>query len=72
MLLGSDTGIANADSMPLMVCNHQRILIRETFKGLAERGKCTMRWFLGFKLHLTKNDRGEILNFVFIPGNVVD
>ena len=28
--------------------------------------------FLGFKLHLIINDKGEILNFMFTPGNVDD
>lgn len=28
--------------------------------------------FFGFKLHLIINDKGEILNFMFTPGNVDD
>ena len=31
-----------------------------------------MRWFIGFKLHLIINDKGEILNFTFTPRNVGD
>ena len=31
-----------------------------------------MVWFFGFKLHLTINDNGEILNFMFTPDNVDD
>ncbi len=31
-----------------------------------------MGWFFGFKLHLIINDKGEILNFMFTPGNVND
>ena len=31
-----------------------------------------MGWFFGFKLHLIINDKGEILNFMFAPGNVDD
>lgn len=31
-----------------------------------------MGWFFGFKLHLIINDNGEILNFMFTPGNVDD
>ena len=58
------------DSTPLHVCRNQRILIHKTFKGLAERGKCSMGWFFGFKLHLIINDKGEILNFMFTSGNV--
>ena len=39
---------------------------------IAERGRCSMGWFFGFKLHLIINDKGEILNFMFTPGNVDD
>lgn len=31
-----------------------------------------MGWFFGFKLHLIINDKSEILNFMFTPGNVDD
>lgn len=72
VLLSECTGIAYVDSTPLRVCKSQRILIHKTFKGIAERGKCSMGWFYGFKLHLIINDKGEILNFMFTPGNVDD
>lgn len=72
VLLDTCTGISFVDSIPLRVCRNQRILIHKTFEGLAERGKCSMGWFFGFKLHLTINDKGEILNFMFTPGNVDD
>ena len=72
VLLGTCTGISFVDSTPLRVCRNQRILIHKTFEGLAERGKCSMGWFFGFKLHLIINDNGEILNFMFTPGNVDD
>ncbi len=57
---------------PLRFCKHQRILIHKTFKGIAERGKCSMGWFFGFRLHLIINDKGEVLNFMFTPVNVDD
>ena len=72
VLLRTCTGISFVDSTPLRVCRNQRILIHKTFEGLAERGKCSMGWFFGFKLHLIINDKGEILNFMFTPGNVDD
>ena len=72
VLLGICTGISFVDSTPLCVCRNQRILIHKTFEGLAERGRCSMGWFFGFKLHLIINDKGEILNFMFTPGNVDD
>ena len=72
VLLRTCTGISFVDSTPLRVCRNQRILIHKTFEGLAEREKCSMGWFFGFKLHLIINDKGEILNFMFTPGNVDD
>ena len=72
VLLGTCTGISFVDSTPLHVCRNQRILIHKTFKGLAKRGKCSMGWLFGFKLQLIINDKGEILNFMFTPGNVDD
>ena len=72
VLLRTCTGISFVDSTPLRVCRNQRILIYKTFEGLAERRKCSMGWFFGFKLHLIINDKGEILNFMFTPGNVDD
>lgn len=53
VLLGTCTGISFVDSPPpLRVCRNQRISIHKPFEGLAERGKCPMGWFFGFKLHL--------------------
>ena len=66
------TGISFVDSTPLRVCRNQRIFIHKTFEGIAKRGKCSIGWFLGFKLHLIINDKGEILNFMFTSGNVDD
>lgn len=71
-MLGTCTGISFVDSTPLRVCRNQRILVHKTFEGLATRGKCSMGWFFGFKLHLVINDKGEILNFMFSPANVDD
>ena len=70
--LGQMSISTSEDSTPLRVCRNQRILIHKTFEGLAERGKCSMGWSFGFKLHLIINDKGEILNFMFTPGNVDD
>ena len=72
VLLGTCTGISFVDSTPLRVCRNQRIHIHKTFKGLATRGKCSMGWFFGFKLHLIINDKGEILSFMFTAADVDD
>ena len=42
VLLGKCTGISFVDSIPLRVCKNQRIHIHKTYKGIAQRGKCSM------------------------------
>ena len=70
--LGDCTGISFVDSTPLTVCHNRRIERHKVFEGFAQRGKTSMGWFYGFKLHLVVNDRGEILAFHLTPGNVDD
>lgn len=72
VLLGKCTGISFVDSTPLRVCRNQRIHMHKTFKGFAARGKCSMGWFFGFKLHLICNEKGELLNFMVTPGDTDD
>lgn len=71
-LLGECTGISFVDSTPLAVCHNRRIQWHKVFAGLAERGRTSMGWFYGFKLHLVVNDKGELLAVQFTPGNVDD
>ena len=42
VLMGKCTGISFIDSTPLRVCKNQRILQHKTFRGIAQRGKCSM------------------------------
>jgi hypothetical protein len=70
--LGSCTGISFVDSTPIRVCKNKRIPRHKVFDGIAQRGKSTMGYFFGFKLHFIINDKGEILNFVITPGNTDD
>ena len=49
VLLGTCTGISFVDPTSLRVCRNQRILIHKIFEGLAERGKCFIGCFFGFK-----------------------
>lgn len=70
--LGRCTGIAFVDATSLVVCRNQRIHQHKVFAGIAARGKTTLGWFYGFKLHLVANDRGELLACQLTPGNVDD
>lgn len=71
-LYGSCSGLSFIDSTALEVCDNHRIHQHKVFLGLAERGKDSMGWFYGLKLHLVINDRGEILACQITPGNVDD
>lgn len=70
--MGECTGISFVDSTSLKVCNNKRIQRHRVFRGLAKRGKTSMGWFFGFKVHVVVNDRGELLNFMLTPGNIDD
>ena len=70
--MGSSSGISFIDSTALKVCHNKRIFHHKIFQGMAERGKTTMGWFFGFKLHLIINDKGELLSFHLTKGNISD
>ena len=69
---GVCSGISFMDSTSLRVCHNRRIERNQVFKHLAARGKTSVDWFFGFKLHLVVNDRGELLNILLTPGNTDD
>jgi hypothetical protein len=71
-LLASPTTANYIDSTKLAVCHNRRIRRHKVFHGLAERGKSSMGWFYGFKLHLIVNERGELTSFMVTPGNTPD
>jgi hypothetical protein len=69
---GAVTGIAFIDATSIVVCHNRRIYSHKVFKKLARRGKTSVGWFYGFKLHWVINDRGELLAFQVTSGNVDD
>ena len=69
---GQPTGLQFIDSLPVRVCHNRRIPSHKVFAGLAQRGKGSMGWFYGFKLHLVIDDQGELLGVCLTPGNVDD
>jgi transposase len=71
-LKGSCSGISIADATSLAVCDNRRIQRHRVFDGYAARGKTSMGWFFGFKLHVVINHSGELIAFRLTPGNVDD
>lgn len=59
------------DSMPLPVVANKRIF-HYASSDLADRGKGSMGWFYGFKVHLITDTDGNILKMKLTPGNVSD
>jgi DDE family transposase len=69
---GQCSGISFIDSTCLKVCHNRRIHSHKVFAECAKRGKTSVDWFFGFKLHLVINDRGELLSVRLTPGNTDD
>jgi hypothetical protein len=69
---GRCSGISFIDSTSLAVCHNRRIHAHRVFADVAARGKSSVGWFYGFKLHLVVNDCGELLACCLTPGNTND
>ncbi len=70
--LGKCSGISFVDSAALEVCHPKRIHNHKVFKGIAKRGKTSVGYFYGFKLHLVVNEEGELLAYMITTGNTDD
>jgi hypothetical protein len=64
---GECSGISFIDSTSLKVCHNRRIHSHQVFRDCARRGKTSVDWFYGFKLHLVTNDCGELLSLRLTP-----
>ena len=71
--LGNCDGISFVDSTRRPVCHNRRIPSHRVFVSKeAERGKTSMEWFYGFKLHLVINSTGDLLGVELTAGNTDD
>jgi hypothetical protein len=71
-LKGYETGLYYVDSTSIDVCHIKRGKNHKVFKGLATKGKNSMGWFFGLKLHLVINNLGEIMSVSLTKANVDD
>ncbi|AFZ33346.1 transposase IS4 family protein (plasmid) [Gloeocapsa sp. PCC 7428] len=69
---GRCSGISFMGSTSLRVCHKRRIERNKVFETVAARGRTSLDWFFGFKLHLVVNDQGELLNIMLTLGNTDD
>lgn len=71
-LSGKKEGIYFIDSTKMQICHNKRTNSNRVFKGLAKIGKSSYGWFMGFKLHLIINTKGQIIAAKITQGNVDD
>lgn len=67
MLTGEHTGIYFVDSTKLAICHNKRTSNNRVFSRLAKGGVSSYGYFLGFKLHLIINNKGNKSNLSVIP-----
>jgi hypothetical protein len=70
--LTAPTGISFIDSFVLKSCHIKREHSHKTFKGLAAKGKTTVGWFYGLKIHFVITHKGDIIDFYITGGNIAD
>lgn len=71
-LRGEQTGVYFIDSTKLQICHNKRTNSNRVFGKMASIGKSSYGWFMGFKLHLIINRKGEVMAIKITKGNSSD
>jgi len=71
-LTGEHTGTYFIDSTKLQICHNKRTGSNKVFAHKAKMGKSSYGWFMGFKLHLIINNRGQVMAIKITQGNKSD
>ncbi|MBI1453617.1 IS982 family transposase [Acinetobacter sp. FL51] len=72
LMKGQDKQYLWIDSTSLPVCKNQRIQRHKSLAKIATRGKSSMGWFYGCKLHIAMNQFGEIACSALSNGHIAD
>jgi len=72
MFRGSETGIYFIDSTKLSICHAKRTSSNKVFGKIAKVGMSSYGWYMGFKLHLVINNKGEIMAIKITKANASD
>ena len=71
-LFGEETGIYYIDSTKLQICHGKRTRGNKVFKNISKIGRSSYGWFMGFKLHIIINNKGNIMAIKITKGNKSD
>lgn len=69
---GEETGVYYVDSTKLQICHNKRTSSNRVFKGICAFGRSSYGWFMGYKLHIIINNKGEIMSLKITKGNKSD
>ena len=72
ILKGEETGIYYIDSTKLQICHNKRTNSNKVFGNIAKIGRSSYGWFMGHKLHLIINNKGEIMAIKITKANNSD
>lgn len=64
--------IYNIDSFCLKSCHKKREKQHKTLKMISGKGKTSVDWFFGLKLHLVTNSSKQLVNCIISSGNIAD